>query len=67
MSISEAQMWKEATNSEIESIISNHTWELINLPSGSKPIESKWIFKRKLRPDGSIDKYKVRLVAKGYR
>ena len=32
-----------------------------------QPIGSKWIFKRKLKPDGSIDKYKARLVAKGYR
>ena len=37
------------------------------MPPGSKPIGCKWIFKRKLKPDGSIDKYKVRLVAKGYR
>jgi len=40
---------------------------LANLPPSSKPIGSKWIFERKLEPDGSIDKYKVRLVAKGYR
>jgi hypothetical protein len=26
----------------------------------------KWVFKKKLRPDGTIDKYKIRLVAKGY-
>jgi len=33
----------------------------------SKSIGSIWIFKKKLRPDGSINKYKARLVAKGYR
>ena len=65
MSTPEAQMWKE--DSEIESILSNHTWELANLFPSSKPIGCKWIFKRKLKPDGSIDKYKARLVAKGYR
>jgi len=37
------------------------------LPHGSKPIGSKWNFKRKLKFDGSIDKYKARLVAKSYR
>ena len=63
----EVQIQKEAINSEIESILSYHTWELTNLPSDSKPIGYKWIFKRKLKPDGSIDKYKARLVAKGYR
>ena len=67
MSTPEAQMRKEAINSEIESILSNHTWELTNLPPDSKPIGCKWIFKRKLKLDGSIDKYKARLVVKGYR
>ena len=45
----------------------NRTWELVNLPLGNKPIGCKWIFKRKLRIDGTIDKYKTCLVAKGYR
>ena len=58
---------KKAINSEIDSILNDHTWQLTNLPPGSKPIGYKWIFKRKLKPDGSIDKYKGRLVAKGYR
>ena len=58
---------KKAINSEIKSILSNYTWELTNLSSGSKLIGSKWTFKRKLKADGSIDKYKDRLVANGYR
>jgi len=41
MSTPEAQMWKEAINSEIESILSNHTWELANLSPDSKPIRCK--------------------------
>ncbi|XP_073131456.1 uncharacterized protein [Henckelia pumila] len=64
---SEGPQWKEAINSEIESILQNHTWELVDLPPGSKPLGSKWIFKRKMKSDGTIDKYKVRLVIKGYR
>lgn len=45
----------------------NNTWVLANLPHVSKPIGYKWIFKRKLKVDGTIDKYKDRLVAKDYR
>ena len=45
----------------------NHTWELVNLLPGNKPLGSKWIFKRKVKADGTIDKYKARLVVKGYR
>ncbi|CAL8988835.1 unnamed protein product, partial [Prunus brigantina] len=67
MSSPEAPFWKEAINSEVESILQNNTWELVNLPPGNKPIGYKWIFKKKLKPDGTIDKYKARLVAKGYR
>ena len=67
MTSPEALSWKEAINSEVESILQNHTWELVDIPPGSKPIGCKWIFKRKLKADGSVDKYKARLVDKGYR
>ncbi|KAM1493880.1 hypothetical protein ACFX10_025604 [Malus domestica] len=67
ISSTEAPFWKEAIRSEMESIMQNNTWELVDLPPGNKPIGYKWIFKKKFKPDGSIDKYKARLVAKGYR
>ena len=63
----EGPLWKEAIKSEIDSILQNHTWELVDLPPGCKPLGYKWIFKRKMKTDGSIDKYKARLVIKGYR
>ncbi|CAA0834987.1 cysteine-rich RLK (RECEPTOR-like protein kinase) 8, partial [Striga hermonthica] len=40
---------------------------LVDLPPGSKPLGYRWIFKRKMKPDGTIDKYKARLVIKGYK
>ena len=67
MSSPEAPYWKEAINNEIESILQNHMWELVDLPPGSKPLGYKWIFKKKMKADGSIDKYKARLVIKGYK
>ncbi|KAK8557125.1 hypothetical protein V6N13_035229 [Hibiscus sabdariffa] len=63
----ESTLWKDAIKSEIESIMQNHTWELVDLPPGIKPLSSKWIFKQKMKADRSIDKYKARLVIKGYR
>ncbi|GKB38080.1 DNA polymerase zeta catalytic subunit-like protein [Tanacetum coccineum] len=60
----EAPYWKEAIHSEIDSIVNNNTWKSVDLPSGHKLIGHKWIFKKKLRPDGTIEKYKARLVAK---
>ena len=58
--------WKEAVQSELDSILSSGTWELTERPYGCKPVGCKWVFKKKLRPDGTIEKYKARLVAKGY-
>ena len=66
MSSIDASFWKEAVNSEIESIMSNHTWELVDLPKGSKAINCKWIFKKKRKTDGSVERYKARLVVKGF-
>jgi hypothetical protein len=58
--------WKEVVRSEMNPILSNRTWELIDRPYGCKLVGCKWVFKKKLRPDGTIDMYKARLVAKGY-
>ncbi|MDQ4222848.1 hypothetical protein RBK84_00475, partial [Pseudomonas aeruginosa] len=63
MSSSESSCWKEAIKSEIDSILSNKTWEIVDILPGIKPIGCKWIFKKKLKPDGSIDKYKAGIVA----
>ena len=57
--------WKEAVRSEMNSIMSNGTWEVLERPYKCKPVECKQVFKKKLRPDGTIEKYKARLVAKG--
>nr|ABB46939.2 retrotransposon protein, putative, Ty1-copia subclass, expressed [Oryza sativa Japonica Group] len=62
----DADYWKEAVCSEMDSIMSNGTWEVAERPYGCKPVGCKWVFKKKLRSDGTIEKYKARLVAKGY-
>src|SRR5438105_762283 len=62
----DADYWKEAIRSEMDSILANGTWEIIDRPYGCKPVGCKWVFKKKLRPDGTIEKYKARLVAKDY-
>ena len=51
---------------EIEALEKNNTWDLVSLPSSHKPIGCKWVFKVKYHSDGSIDRYKARLVTKGY-
>ena len=63
----DAAFWKEAIDDELSSILENNTWVLSDLPPGSKPLGSKWIFKRKMKVDGTIDKFKARLVIQGFR
>ena len=45
----------------------NDVWILVDPPEGVKPIECKWVFKRKRDTDGKVETYKVHLVVKGYR
>lgn len=61
----DAVFWKEAVNVEFDSIMANHTFELVDLPRGCKVIRCKWILKKKLKADGTLDKFKARLVAQG--
>ncbi|KAK1694859.1 hypothetical protein QYE76_011556 [Lolium multiflorum] len=51
----DADYWKEAVQSEMDSILANGTWELTERPYGCKPVGCKWVFKKKLRADGTIE------------
>lgn len=53
-------------NEEINAIERNQTWELVDPPTSKQPIDVKWVFKLKLKPDVSIEKYKARMVARGF-
>ena len=62
----DADLWNEVVQSEMDSTMSNGTWEAVDRPYECKPVGCKWVFKKKMRPDGTVEKYKTRLVAKGY-
>ena len=62
----DAALWREAMQSEIESIDSNNVWELVDLPENRNALKCKWVFKQKTDSNGKIIKYKARLVAKGF-
>lgn len=55
----DAAFWKEDLNSEIEYILANHTWELIDLPSSTIPLVCKWISKKNLRTEGQLKSLKI--------
>ena len=66
LSYVDANLWQEAIEDDMESLESNRTWHLVELPLGCKTIGCKWILKKKLKPDGTIEKYKAQLVAKDH-
>ena len=66
MKSQDAAFWKEAINDEIDSIMGNQTWKLVDLPPDYNPISCKWIFKKKKKVNGTIERFKERLVAKGF-
>ncbi|GJS25555.1 zinc finger, CCHC-type containing protein [Tanacetum coccineum] len=67
MNSHDVAFWKEAINDEMDSILGKNTWVLADLPSGCKPLGHKWILKRKLKVDGTIENFKARLVIQGFR
>lgn len=58
--------WKAATYEEITALEKNDTWELTLLPPGKKTVGCRWLFTVKHNADGSVERLKARLVARGY-
>lgn len=58
--------WTLVAQQEYEALMKNHTWDLVPLPADRKAVGCKWLFKLKKNPDGTIARYKGRLVVKGY-
>ena len=61
----EHESWQNAMQVELQALEENHTQDIVPCLPTVKPIRSKWVFSIKLRSDGSLDRYKARLVALG--
>ena len=51
---------------EMDSLIKNKTWEEVDRPIGRTVVDCKWVYKIKQKADGSVERYKARLVGKGF-
>ena len=57
--------WEKAIDNEMNAHLENGTWEITELPNGRKALGSKVVFRIKRNPDGTVERYKARLVVQG--
>jgi hypothetical protein len=62
----DVSMWMTAMQEEIEALHKNNTWDLVPLPQGRKAIGNKWVYKIKRDGNNQVERYRARLVVKGY-
>jgi hypothetical protein len=51
---------------EYRALLDNDTWDLVPLPRNANIVSGKWVFCHKLKPDGSLDRYKAHWVLRGF-
>jgi hypothetical protein len=59
-------LWQAAMKEELDALHKNNTWDLVDLPPGKSMVGCKWVYKIKTCSDGIVDRYKARLVARGF-
>ena len=58
--------WREAIQEELKALGINGTWKEEIPPKGVNLVSTKWVFTVKVKADGSLDRFKARLVARGF-
>jgi histone deacetylase 1/2 len=58
--------WYDAMKQVFDALQANKTWTLVPRPPGARIITGKWVFKHKMNPDGSLERYKACWVVRGF-
>lgn len=61
-----SEKWRKAANVELDAMEQNRTWDIVSLPVGKNVVGCRWIFTIKYQADGTVERYKGRLVAQGF-
>lgn len=62
----QSDLWMSAMLDELASFSEQNVWELVDIPPGHSTVSIKWIFKVKVGEDGQVERYKARLVGRGF-
>ncbi|XP_061477847.1 ubiquitin-like-conjugating enzyme ATG10 isoform X1 [Rhineura floridana] len=62
----EQHKWQQAMQEELQAMQKNGTWTVVKLPMGKKAVGCRWVFKKKKASSGEVQRYRARLVAKGF-
>ena len=65
MHVETRKKWEEGMKEEMDSLVNNHTWDLVQLPAEKRALHNKWVYRLK-EEDGGKKRYKARLVVKGF-
>ncbi|PRQ60643.1 putative RNA-directed DNA polymerase [Rosa chinensis] len=58
--------WKQAMADELQALNDNNTWSIVQIPKGKKAVGCRWIYKTKFHSDGTVERHKARLMARGF-
>ena len=64
MHVETRKKWEEGMKEEMDSLVNNHTWDLVQLSTGKRALHKKWVYRLK-EEDGGKKRYKARLVVNG--
>jgi hypothetical protein len=65
MQVDTKKKWERGMKDEMDSLVNNQTWDLVQFPAGKRTLQNKWVYKLK-EEDGGKKRYKARLVVKGF-
>jgi hypothetical protein len=65
MQVDTKNKWEQGMKEEMDSLVNNQTWDLVQLPAKKRELQNKWVYKLK-EEDGGKKGYKARLVVKGF-